>query len=101
MPMWWTVRADSRWVAESARRLLGCYLNGYPIGAEDGVHGDSIAADHYMLMFYPLMHSDWAVETLFFGFPSLGHWGLVRFRDRPLQRANQILCSLFHRCFLS
>jgi len=58
--MWQKVRGSSR--------LLRCYANGYPFGAEGGVHKDSTAAEHYTLLYYPHLHwhPDWAGETLFF-----------------------------------
>ncbi|MGR4925916.1 hypothetical protein ACIPUD_03775 [Bradyrhizobium sp. CAR08] len=58
--MWQKVRGSSR--------LVRCYANGYPFGAEGGVHKDSMSAEHYTLLYYPHPHwnPDWAGETLFF-----------------------------------
>src|SRR5215470_2730771 len=41
--MWQKVRGRSR--------LLRCYANGYPTGAEGGVHRDSMGAEHYTLLY--------------------------------------------------
>jgi SM-20-related protein len=70
--MWQKVRGRSR--------LLRCYANGYPVGAEGGVHKDSMGAEHYTLLYYPHLHwhPDWAGETLFFN-----------------ERGDDLLCAVY------
>jgi SM-20-related protein len=70
--MWRKVRGQSR--------LLRCYANGYPFGAEGGVHIDSMGAEHYTLLYHPHLnwHPDWAGETLFFN-----------------ERSNDLLCAVY------
>ena len=47
--------------------LTRCYANGYPVGAEGGMHFDSNIATHYTAIYYP--HLQWspnyAGETVF------------------------------------
>jgi len=52
----------------SGHSLSRCYANGYPSGAEGGVHMDSNIAQHFTSIYYP--HTTWAPnfagETVFF-----------------------------------
>jgi SM-20-related protein len=61
------------WKKLQARVLVGhaltrCYANGYPLGAEGGVHFDSNISSHFTAIYYP--HLQWspnyAGETVFF-----------------------------------
>jgi SM-20-related protein len=47
--------------------LTRCYANGYPAGAEGGVHFDSNIATHYTAIYYPhlLWSPNYAGETVF------------------------------------
>ncbi|MGH7016591.1 MAG: hypothetical protein ACRED8_05840, partial [Caulobacteraceae bacterium] len=48
--------------------LTRCYANGYPSGAEGGVHLDSNLPTHFTAIYYPHLawNPNWAGETLFF-----------------------------------
>lgn len=48
--------------------LTRCYANGYPSGAEGGVHLDSNVPDHFTAIYYPQLawHPNYAGETVFF-----------------------------------
>jgi SM-20-related protein len=52
----------------SGHVLSRCYANGYPSGAEGGVHIDSNLAEHFTSIYYPhtSWHPNFAGETLFF-----------------------------------
>lgn len=70
--MWQKVRGRSQ--------LLRCYANGYPFGAEGGLHKDAMGAEHFTLLYYPhsRWHPNWAGETLFFD-----------------ERSNDLLCAVY------
>jgi SM-20-related protein len=48
--------------------LTRCYANGYPFGAEGGLHLDSNIASHLTALYYPHMswHPNYSGETVFF-----------------------------------
>jgi SM-20-related protein len=48
--------------------LARCYVNGYPHGAEGGLHFDSNLATHYTGLYYPHLewHPNYSGETVFF-----------------------------------
>ncbi len=52
----------------SGHRLTRCYANGYPSGAEGGLHLDSNVDSHFTAIYYPHLswHPNWAGETVFF-----------------------------------
>jgi len=52
----------------SGHLLTRCYANGYPSGAEGGVHLDSNVPDHFTAIYYPQLswHPNYAGETAFF-----------------------------------
>ncbi|MGH6987287.1 MAG: hypothetical protein ACRED9_10680 [Caulobacteraceae bacterium] len=52
----------------AGHRLTRCYANGYPSGAEGGVHLDSNLPTHFTAIYYPHLawSPNWAGETLFF-----------------------------------
>ena len=61
------------WSALKAGPLAGhlltrCYANGYPAGAEGGVHVDAILPNHFTAIYYPHLEwrAAWAGETVFF-----------------------------------
>ncbi len=49
-------------------QLTRCYANGYPSGAEGGLHLDSNVESHFTAIYYPHVswHPNWAGETVFF-----------------------------------
>jgi SM-20-related protein len=49
-------------------RLARCYANGYPFGAEGGLHMDSNIPSHYTALYYPHLawHPNYSGETVFF-----------------------------------
>jgi SM-20-related protein len=52
----------------AGHKLTRCYANGYPAGAEGGLHRDSYLPNHFTAIYYP--HLSWkpnyAGETVFF-----------------------------------
>jgi SM-20-related protein len=48
--------------------LMRCYANGYPSGAEGGVHLDSLEPNHFTAIYYPhpAWDPDWGGETVLF-----------------------------------
>ena len=48
--------------------LTRCYANGYPFGAEGGLHLDSNIRGHYTALYYPHLawHPNYSGETVFF-----------------------------------
>jgi SM-20-related protein len=54
--------------ALSGHVLSRCYANGYPSGAEGGLHMDSNIPEHFTSIYYPhpAWHPNFAGETLFF-----------------------------------
>lgn len=52
----------------SGHALSRCYANGYPSGAEGGVHMDSNISEHFTSIYYPhsAWHPNFAGETVFF-----------------------------------
>jgi len=48
--------------------LTRCYANGYPFGAEGGLHMDSNIRSHFTALYYPHLswHPNYAGETVFF-----------------------------------
>ena len=52
----------------SGHQLTRCYANGYPAGAEGGVHYDASVPGHYTAIYYPHLEwrAGWAGETVFF-----------------------------------
>jgi SM-20-related protein len=52
----------------SGHVLSRCYANGYPAGAEGGVHMDSNISEHFTTIYYPHVswHPNFAGETVFF-----------------------------------
>lgn len=52
----------------AGHRLTRCYANGYPSGAEGGLHCDSNVASHFTAIYYPHLawHPNFAGETVFF-----------------------------------
>ena len=52
----------------SGHVLSRCYANGYPSGAEGGLHMDSNISEHFTTIYYPhpTWHPNFAGETLFF-----------------------------------
>lgn len=48
--------------------LTRCYANGYPFGAEGGLHLDSNIRTHFTALYYPHLswHPNYAGETVFF-----------------------------------
>jgi SM-20-related protein len=48
--------------------LTRCYANGYPFGAEGGLHMDSDIPTHYTALYYPHLawHPNYSGETVFF-----------------------------------
>ncbi|MHB8530490.1 MAG: 2OG-Fe(II) oxygenase [Caulobacteraceae bacterium] len=52
----------------AGHRLTRCYANGYPSGAEGGLHLDSNIDSHFTAIYYPHLswHANWAGETVFF-----------------------------------
>jgi SM-20-related protein len=49
-------------------QLARCYANGYPFGAEGGLHMDSNIPSHYTALYYPHLawHPNYSGETVFF-----------------------------------
>jgi SM-20-related protein len=49
-------------------QLVRCYANGYPSGAEGGLHTDSNVPNHFTTIYYPHLawHPNFGGETLFF-----------------------------------
>ena len=49
-------------------QLVRCYANGYPSGAEGGLHTDSDVPNHFTTIYYPHLawHPNFGGETLFF-----------------------------------
>jgi len=62
--MWVVIRAK----VLKGHRLARCYVNGYPYGAEGGLHFDSNVASHYTALYYPHLHwsPNYSGETVFF-----------------------------------
>ena len=52
----------------AGHKLTRCYANGYPSGAEGGVHQDSNVPDHFTAIYYPQLawRPNYAGETVFF-----------------------------------
>ena len=48
--------------------LTRCYANGYPVGAEAGLHQDAASDTHSTAIYYPHLdwHANYAGETVFF-----------------------------------
>ena len=62
--MWQALKANQL----RGHRLMRCYANGYPSGAEGSPHRDSLEPNHFTAIYYP--HKSWdpgyAGETVFF-----------------------------------
>lgn len=61
----WTLLANT---VLKGHRLVRCYANGLPFGAEGTIHTDSSSPDSYTALYYPHLewHPNWGGETVFF-----------------------------------